>query len=137
VPLRIEIGRRDLAAAAVTVVRRDTAEKQQTPLPRVRAAIETLLARVQTSLLRHARDEQERRTLHDPSSYDEMIDYLREPAGFVRAPWCGGSECEAHVKDDSAATIRCLPLGEQPTQPRACVCCARPAPAAAVWAQAY
>ena len=87
--------------------------------------------------LRHARDEQERRTLHDPSGYDEMIDYLREPGGFVKAPWCGGSECEAHVKDDSAATIRCLPLGEQPTRPRACVRCARPALAAAVWAQAY
>ena len=92
---------------------------------------------MQASLLQTARDEQERRTLRDPRGYDEMIEYLREPAGFVAAPWCGGSECEARVKEDSSATIRCLPLGEQPTQSGACVCCGRPAVAAAVWAQAY
>ena len=66
-----------------------------------------------------------------------MIEYLREAAGFVAAPWCGRSECEARVKDDSSATIRCLPLGDQPIQSAACVCCGRSAAAAAVWAQAY
>ena len=112
VPLRIEIGGRDLAAAAVTVARRDTGEKQQIPLPRVPAAIEASCSPTsRRHCSAHARDEQERRTLRDPSGYDEMIDYLREPGGFVAAPWCGGSECEARVKDDSAATIRCLPLG--------------------------
>jgi prolyl-tRNA synthetase len=137
VPLRIEIGGRDLAAAAVTVARRDTGDKQQIPVRGVAVAIDEMLRDVQSSLFQAARDEQERRTLRDPRRYDEMIEYLREAAGFVAAPWCGREECEARVKEDSSATIRCLPLGDQPAQCGACVCCARSAATAAVWAQAY
>jgi prolyl-tRNA synthetase len=137
VPLRIELGGRDLASGAVTVARRDTGEKQQIPLPRVAAAIDELLIDVQGSLFDTARVHQERGTLRDPSSYDEMIEYLREATGFVGAPWCGRRECEAGVKDDSSATIRCLPLDEQPAQSGTCVCCGRSAVTAAVWAQAY
>jgi prolyl-tRNA synthetase len=137
VPLRIEIGGRDLAAGAVTVARRDTGDKQQIPLAGLCAEIGEMLSDAQTSLFRVARDERERRTLRDPSSYDEMIEYLRDAGGFVAAPWCGREECEARVKDDSSATIRCLPLAEQPAQANTCVCCGRTAVAAAVWAQAY
>jgi prolyl-tRNA synthetase len=137
VPLRIELGRRDLAASAVTVVRRDTGDRRQLPLAGVSAAIDGMLGDVQTSLFRAARDEQERRTLRDPSSYDEMIEYLRDARGFVVAPWCGDAECEARVKEDSSATIRCLPLEEQPGQSGTCVCCGRTAVTTAVWAQAY
>jgi prolyl-tRNA synthetase len=137
VPLRIEIGGRDLAAGAVTVARRDTGEKQQIPLSRVAAAIDEMLSDVQASLFHTARDEQERRTLRDPGGYDEMIEYLREAGGFLAAGWCGRTECEKRVKDESSATIRCLPLGEQPAQSGACVCCGRSAVTAAVWAQAY
>jgi prolyl-tRNA synthetase len=136
-PVRIEIGGRDLAAGAVTVARRDTGEKQQIPLPRVAAAIAELLSDIQTSLFHTARAEQERRTLSDPSGYDELIEYLRNAAGFVEAPWCGRRECEARVKDDSSATIRCLPLDEQPAPAGACICCGRSAVTPAVWAQAY
>jgi prolyl-tRNA synthetase len=120
-----------------TVARRDTGGKQQIPLPRTAVAIDQLLKDVQASLLQAARDEQERRTLRDPSGYDELIAYLREAAGFVVAPWCGSDGCEARVKEDSSATIRCLPLEEEPTESGACVCCGRSAVAAAVWAQAY
>jgi prolyl-tRNA synthetase len=137
VPLRIEIGGRDLAAATATVARRDTREKRQIPLARTAVAIDELLKDVQASLFQTARDEQERRTLRDPSNYDEMVEYLREAAGFVAAPWCGNAECEARVKEDSSATIRCLPLEAQPAEPGACVCCGGSAAAAAVWAQAY
>jgi prolyl-tRNA synthetase len=92
---------------------------------------------VQASLFRLARDERERRMLREPGGYDEMIEHLRAAAGFVAAPWCGRSECEARVKDDSAATIRCLPLdGSEPPDGR-CACCGRAAATASVWAQAY
>jgi prolyl-tRNA synthetase len=137
VPLRVEIGGRDLAAAAITVARRDSGEKQQIPLARVSTRIGELLSDVQTSLFRVARDEHERRTLHDPSSYDEMIEYLSGAGGFVAASWCGRRECEVRVKDASSATIRCLPLAEQRPQTSTCICCGRTAVAAAVWAQAY
>jgi prolyl-tRNA synthetase len=137
VPLRLEIGGRDLAAAAVTVARRDTGDKQQIPLTRAAAAIDELLGDVQTSLFQTARDEQERRTLRDPSSYDEMIEYLRDAGGFVVAPWCGRRECEVRVKDESSATIRLLPLAEQCPRAGTCICCGRTAVTDAVWAQAY
>jgi prolyl-tRNA synthetase len=137
VPLRVEIGSRDLAAGAVTVARRDTGGKEQISIPRAAAAIDELLSAVQASLFKVASDERERRTLRDPSSYDEMIEYLREAAGFVVAPWCGSSECEARVKEDSSATIRVLPLGDEPAPTGVCICCGRPAVTEAVWAQAY
>ena len=137
VPLRVEIGARDLAAGAVTVARRDTGDKQQIPVGRAAVAIDEMLGDVQASLFRAAREERERRTLRDPSGYDEMIAFLRDAAGYVAAPWCGRRECEARVKGDSAATIRCLPLDEQPAPSGPCVCCGRPAVTAAVWAQAY
>jgi prolyl-tRNA synthetase len=79
VPLRIEIGGRGLAAAAVTVARGDTGEKQQIPVPRAAVAIDEILGDVQASLFQAARDEQERRTLRDQSGYGEMIDPLVEP----------------------------------------------------------
>jgi prolyl-tRNA synthetase len=137
VPLRIEIGGRDLAAGGVTVARRDTGDKQQIPFPHVAGAIDEMLSDVQASLFESARDELERRTLRDPIGYEDMIEYLRKAAGFVAAPWCGRRECEVRVKADSSATIRCLPLNEQSAQSGACVCCGRSAVTAAVWAQAY
>jgi prolyl-tRNA synthetase len=137
VPLRVEIGGRDLAAGVVTVARRDSGHKQQIPIAGVAGAIVELLDDVQASLFQTARDELERRTLRDPRGYDEMIEYLREATGLVAAPWCGRGECEVRVKDESSATIRCLPLNEQAEQSGACACCGRSAVTAAVWAQAY
>jgi prolyl-tRNA synthetase len=137
VPLRVEIGRRDLAAGVVTVARRDTGAKEQVAVARAPFAIAEMLEDVQGSLFERARQERERRTLRDPSGYDEMIGYLRDAAGFVAAPWCGRGECEARVKDDSAATIRCLPLEDEPARSATCVRCGRPAATNAVWAQAY
>jgi prolyl-tRNA synthetase len=137
VPLRIELGSRDLATGAVTVSRRDTGEKQQIPLARVTAAVAELLSDVQASLLESARAELERRTLRAPGGYNELIEYLRDAVGFVAAPWCGREECEAQVKDDSSATIRCLPLDEQQPERGDCVCCGRSAATTAMWAQAY
>jgi prolyl-tRNA synthetase len=135
VPLRIEIGDRDLATGAITVARRDTGEKRQIQAAGAAGAIDELLDDVQASFFRLARDEQERRTLREPSSYDELVEYLRSADGFVVAPWCGRRECEARIKDESAATIRCLPLDEEAAG--TCVCCGQTAAAAAAWAQAY
>jgi prolyl-tRNA synthetase len=135
-PVRVEIGARDLAAGVVTVARRDTGAKEQLPLGRAAGAIAALLDAVQAALLASARAERERRTLRDPAGYDEMVAYLRAAGGFVVAPWCGRPECEARVKADSTATIRCLPL-DQPDDRGPCACCGRPAVATAMWAQAY
>jgi prolyl-tRNA synthetase len=137
VPLRVELGGRDLAAGSVTVARRDTGAKEQIPVSRIADAIDELLGDVQASLFRAARDERERRTLRDPDGYDELIEYLRDAAGFVAAHWCGRSECEVRVKEGSSATIRCLPLDKEPAPSGTCISCGRTAATTAVWAQAY
>ena len=98
---------------------------------------ERLLRAVEASLFDSARDERERRTLRDPAGYDDMISYLRDARGFAVAAWCGGRECEARVKDDSSATIRCLPLAEPSAHADRCICCGRAKTTDAVWAQAY
>jgi prolyl-tRNA synthetase len=135
VPVRLELGARDLAAGTVTVARRDARAKQQVPLARVAAEVGGLLDELQASLYCSALDERERRTLRDPSGYDELIAYLRDARGFAVTAWCGRGECEARVKGDSSATLRCLPLDADAAS--GCVCCGRPAAAEAVWAQAY
>lgn len=137
VPLQVVIGSRDLATGAVTIVRRDSGDKQQLPLARAVTGIDEALAGVQASLLESARDEQELRTFCNLSRYDEVIEHLREAAGFVTAPWCGRGACERRVKEDSSATIRCLPLDAQTAESRPCVCCGRLAAVTATWAQAY
>ena len=136
-PVRIEVGSRDLAAGSVTVARRDTGEKEQVPLGRVGGDVQELLGAIQASLFRAALDERERRTLRNPGSYAEMIEYLREARGFVTTSWCGSAECEARVKQESSATIRCLPLAEPQEPAGTCICCGRDAAYPAVWAQAY
>jgi prolyl-tRNA synthetase len=136
VPLRIEIGERDLAAGAASVARRDTGDKKQIRLHEATLAVDQMLRDVQTSLFQASRDEQERRTLRNPSSCRAMIRHLREAAGFVEAPWCGRATCETHIKEASAATIRCLPLHQPPVRGQ-CICCGRDASCIAVWAQAY
>jgi prolyl-tRNA synthetase len=137
VPLRVELGARDLAAGVATIVRRDDGDKQQVPLAGAARVVVELLDDVQASLFESARHELERRTLRGPGDYEELIAYLREAAGFAEAPWCGRVECETQVKDDASATIRCLPLGEDSVQSGACICCGREAVTTATWAQAY
>ena len=137
VPVRLEVGSRDLAAGSVTVARRDTGEKQLVPLARAVARLQELLIAIQASLFRAALEERERRTLTDPGSYAEMIEYLREARGFVFTSWCGSAECEARVKDESTATIRCLPLQAPEGLSSNCLCCGREAAHWTAWAQAY
>jgi prolyl-tRNA synthetase len=137
VPVRLEVGSRDLAAGSVTVARRDTGEKQLVPLARAVARVQELLIAIQASLFRAALEERERRTLTDPGSYAEMIEYLREARGFVFTSWCGSAECEARVKDESTATIRCLPLQAPEDLSSNCLCCGREAAHWTAWAQAY
>src|SRR3954451_10554017 len=137
VPVRIEIGGRDLAAGVATVSRRDAGDRQEIPLTRIAAAIDSILGDIQASLFASAGDELERRTLRRPSSYGEMIEYLRSAAGFVAPPWCGRRECEERVKEACSATIRLLPLGEEPARLGGCICCGRSAATVATWAQAY
>jgi prolyl-tRNA synthetase len=136
VPCRVEIGARDLAAATATVARRDTGAKATVALGALAGRLPALLTDIQGEMLAAARAEQELRTA-SPDTYSEMAAYLREAGGFARAGWCGREECEARVKADTAATIRCLPLGQHPAASDHCIVCGGASEAVAVWAQAY
>jgi prolyl-tRNA synthetase len=135
VPVRLELGPRDLDADQAVVVRRDGGEKEIWPLDRVAADVEGLLRDVQTSLFDQAKRFRDEHTFR-PGSYDELRSMLEDPGGFTVAPWCADPGCETKVKAETKATIRFLPI-EPGGAEGACIVCGRPATEEAAWAQAY
>ncbi len=135
VPLRLEIGPRDLEAGQVTSYRRDTGEKSAIPLTSLPSAVPEILADIQRSLFQSALDFRTDHTF-SPGSYDELVDLLKDASGFVQGGWCGNPDCETKVKDQTKATIRVLPL-DPAEQEGNCIVCGSPATELATWAQSY
>jgi prolyl-tRNA synthetase len=135
VPLRVELGPRDIAAGQATIFRRDSAAKEPVPLDGIGDAMAALLADVQRGLFEDARRFRDEHT-HTPGTWEEMRDLLSSASGFVVSGWCEDEACEARVKDETKATIRCLPL-ERERVDGECLVCGRPATERAYWAQAY
>jgi prolyl-tRNA synthetase len=134
VPIRLEIGPRDLDADSVTVVRRDDGSRE-TVAAGATARILGLLDEIQRALLDDATSFADAHTFR-AATYDELRALLADPGGFVVGAWCGSDECEADVKAATKATIRYLPLEPvAPEQP--CVVCGRSAADEATWAIAY
>lgn len=136
VPLRLEIGPRDLESDSATGVRRDNGRKVIIPLGRLQLSVVALLADIQHVLLEQAQAAQDANT-RSASSFEEMIEIIKDQRGFVRASWCGGAECEAKVKEEMGATNRCIPLEPDKDDPGSCVVCGRPAVNRPYWAKAY
>ena len=109
VPLRLEIGPRDIERGQVVLVRRDTREKLPTPMEGLAERIRTLLATLQEDLFERARRFREERTLR-ATTREAFRELLEGRPGFVIAPWCGEAGCEARIKADTQATIRNIPL---------------------------
>jgi prolyl-tRNA synthetase len=135
VPLRIELGPRDLAAGRAVIVRRDGGARREVGLDAVPEAVGGLLDDVQASLFADALAFRDSHTLR-PSTYAEMREYLAAAHGMAIAPWCGDPGCERSVKDDTSATIRCLPIDHDEPGGR-CVVCGGHATEEATWAQSY
>jgi prolyl-tRNA synthetase len=135
VPLRLEIGPKDIEKNAVFAARRDTRQKQSLPMEGLADRITALLAEIQSAMLAKAlafREANTRRT----SSYDEFKQFLEGRPGFVISPWCESSQCEADIKAETQATIRNMPFGQDaPTEP--CLKCGQPATVYAWFAKAY
>jgi len=135
VPLRVEIGPKDIEKSAVLVARRDTREKQSIAMDGLAGRLQQLLDEVQRSLFERARQFREEHT-QTADTYAAFKAAMEGRPGFVIAPWCGSAECEAQIKTDTQATIRNMPLGgTAATQP--CVRCDNPAQAVAWFAKAY
>src|SRR5262245_18017885 len=135
VPLRLEIGPKDIEKSAVLVARRDTREKQSLPMDGLADRLTALLDDIQRSLFDRAvafRADHTRRV----ATYEEFKAAMEGRPGFVIAPWCGSAACEAEIKDHTQATIRNMPLHVSKPGGR-CVHCDAPAVAEAWFAKAY
>jgi len=136
VPLRVEIGPKDIEKSAVLVARRDTREKQSLPMDGLADRLRALLDEIQTNLLQRARQFRDEHTQR-ASSYDEFKEIMEGRPGFVIAPWCGSADCEAQIKNETQATIRNMPLNAGPPSGKKCIRCDGPAIAEAWFAKAY
>ncbi|HEU4564149.1 MAG TPA: His/Gly/Thr/Pro-type tRNA ligase C-terminal domain-containing protein, partial [Gemmatimonadaceae bacterium] len=139
VPLRMELGPRDLDKNQAVLVRRDTRAKQAVPLESIGEEIQALLQLIQDDMLAAARERRERHSRRGPITYDEFKAVMEGEGAFVYAGWCGRAECEARIKEETKATIRCLPDEEfrSAEPPTTCLLCGAPATDEALWARAY
>lgn len=139
IPLRMEIGPRDLEAGQAVLVRRDTREKRPYPLDTIGEAIHELLSAIQENLLETARARREANSVRGNITYDRFREIMDGDGAFVYAGWCGSAECEEKIKEETKATIRCLPDEEfrSADAPTTCLRCGEKSVAEALWARAY
>lgn len=135
VPIRVEIGPRDLKQEQVTIARRDTGEKTFIKEKEAVNAVEKLLEEIQHNLYAKARVNQEKLTT-TAKSYDEFKQVVCDKGGFVKAAWCGAADCEAKIKDETGATIRVIPFEKEEPQTN-CVYCGQRAKDIVYFARSY
>lgn len=135
VPVRLEVGPRDLQRDQVTVVRRDTRAKDTLSVESAVERIGDLLVEVQAALYARAKDFVETNT-HIVNSYAEFKDIMARNRGFLSAYWCGTADCEQKIKDETRATIRVIPEDGQ-DGPGVCIYDGAPATRRALFAQSY
>ena len=135
IPLRAEIGPKDMAAGQCVLVRRDTREKTVVALDEAPQKAAELLETIQHDMLERARDFLDTH-ISDARNYDEFKDAVENKPGFIRAMWCGDVACEEKIKEDTTATSRCMPF-EQEKIADTCVCCGREAKKLVFWGKAY
>ncbi|WP_071427585.1 proline--tRNA ligase [Merdimmobilis hominis] len=135
VPLRLEIGPKDIENNQCVLVRRDNREKTIVPLDQLEEKIPELLKAVHDGLYQRALENRENRT-YTATSMEEMIQLANEKSGFIKAMWCGDLECEMKLKEQAGVTSRCMPF-EQEHLSDVCVCCGKPAKSMVVWGKAY
>ena len=135
IPVRIEIGPKDIEANQAVIVRRDTREKIVAAIPELAAKVGEVLTTMQSDMLERARKHRDSHT-YDATTYEEFVKTINEKPGFVRAMWCGDQACEDKIKEDTTATSRCMPF-KQDHIADTCVCCGKPAKALVYWGKAY
>lgn len=135
VPLRLEIGPKDIENNRCVVVRRDNGEKIFVSLDELEAKIPELLEAVRDGLYQKAIDRRAAMTF-TARDYAELKDIADNKPGFIKAMWCGDRECEDKLKDEFGITSRCIPF-EQEHLSDTCVCCGKPAKHMLYWGKAY
>ena len=135
VPLRLELGPKDIEKDQAVLVRRDTREKAFVPLAGLAQAVREKLDAMQADLLTRARKFVADNTTR-VSSYDQFKQIMADTRGFLVAGWCEDAACEAAIKQETKATVRVIPI-EGDAVPSACVRCGKPSPREVYFAQAY
>ena len=136
IPLRVELGPKDIAANKCVVVRRDTREKIEVSLDEIETKIPELLETVQKDMFARAKAHRDAH-IWDAHNYEEFKDIAENKPGFIRGMWCGDQACEDKIKEDLAVTSRCMPFNDQEQISDVCVCCGKPAHKLVYWGKAY
>lgn len=135
VPLRLELGPKDIEKNQAVLVRRDTGEKIIVDLADITEEINHLLEKIQSNLYNKAKISLESKT-HTATNMKEFTKILEETPGFIKAMWCGEQACEDEIKEKTSATIRCIP-DKQETISDGCICCGKNAEIMVYFAKAY
>ena len=135
VPLRLEIGPKDIENNQCVLVRRDNREKTFVPLDELEDRIPRLLQAVHDGLYEKALARRESMT-YTVHTLDEMKETADRKPGLIRAMWCGDLECELKLKEEAGVSSRCMPFEQEAVGDR-CVCCGKPAKKLVVWGKAY
>jgi prolyl-tRNA synthetase len=139
IPVRMELGPRDLDQNQAVLARRDTGVKKTVSLDAIGEEVEELLQLMQQDMLAAARERREKNSIRGGITYDRFKEVMEGAGAFVYAGWCGGAACEATIKEETKATIRCLPDEEfqSAEPPTTCLHCGKPSTGEALWARAY
>ena len=135
IPIRVELGPKDIEAGKCVIVRRDTGEKIEVALTEAAAKAVELMEVIQKDMFARAKAHRDSH-ITDVRSYAAFKDAVENKPGFIRAMWCGDEACENKIKEDTTATSRCMPF-EQEQISDVCVCCGKPAHKLVYWGKAY
>lgn len=136
IPLRIELGPKDVAAGKCVLVRRDTREKEEISLEEAVRRVPELLETIQKDLFAKAKAHRDSH-IYDAHNYEELVKTANEKAGFIRGMWCGDQACEDKIKEELAVTSRCEPFEDKERIGECCICCGKPAKKLIYWGKAY
>ena len=136
VPLRLELGPKDIENNQCVLVRRDTREKIFVSLDELEATVEKVLEDISKTMFDKALERRETMT-YEVSTLDEMKETADNKPGFIKALWCMDRECEDKLKEVAGVSSRCMPLGQQDCVDGKCVCCGKPAKKLVYWGKAY
>ncbi|MDF2907371.1 MAG: proS [Herbinix sp.] len=135
IPIRVEIGPKDIEANQAVIVRRDTREKIVVSLDEIESKAGEILEKMQNEMLERAKNHRDTHT-YSATTMEEFEKIIAEKPGFVKAMWCQDEACEKEIKDKTGATSRCMPF-EQEQIADSCICCGKPAKVMAYWGKAY
>ncbi len=135
IPVRVEVGPRDIENGVCMVVRRDSGEKMEVKLEELADTIAKLLPQIQQDMYDRAKALMENKT-YSAKDREEFCKTFEEKTGFVKAMWCGDRACEDEIKEKYGVTSRCIPF-EQEHIADTCVCCGKPATKMVYWGKAY